>query len=58
MHHNVINNNTRRKTKSTEDMNVGECYCLLPLLRNAIKRVGLVFGKLSLVKQYVHRSSE
>lgn len=24
MHHNVINNNTRRKTKSTEDMNVGE----------------------------------
>lgn len=25
MHHNIINNNTRRKTKSTEDMNVGEC---------------------------------
>lgn len=22
MHHNIINNNTRRKTKSTEDMNV------------------------------------
>lgn len=24
MHHNILNNNTRRKTKSTENMNVGE----------------------------------
>lgn len=33
MHHNIINNNTRRKTKSTEDMNVGKSriaysYCI------------------------------
>lgn len=24
MHHNILNNNTRRKTKSTENMNVGQ----------------------------------